>query len=152
MAVEAAVVQVDGTDQGFDIVREYDFGVEHAWGVAVNLNTGAKKCGEMAAGNFKDIPVVGDVGDDDGDADAAAGGAAEGFDHGGRDDQVGRRHDDAVLGGVDQAKDDALGGIDGIVGRTISEYLAVAGGAGAGTREILLVFVGEFAVDLFPHL
>lgn len=99
MEIEAAVVEIDGADDGCGVVGDEGFGVEEAGGVFVNLDAVAQKRWIIGAGDGENVPFVGDMGNGDADVYAALSGCTEG---GGQlvvQDKVGRVDVD-VLGGV----------------------------------------------------
>ena len=126
--VEAAVVEVDGANDGSGIVGDEGFGVEEAGGVFVDLDAVAQKGGIIGAGDGEDVPFIGNMGHSDADVDAALGGGAERSGELVIQDEVGGIDVDVLGGVVDDLEIDVFGNGLGVQRAVrVGQHVAVAG-------------------------
>lgn len=80
MEVEAAVVEIDGADDGGGVVADEGFGMQKAGGVFVDADAVSQKRCIVGSGDGKYIPFVGNMRNDDAHVDAALSGTGQGLD------------------------------------------------------------------------
>ena len=107
--VEGAGVEVAGADEGVEVVDHHGLGVEHLLAAFVDSKAAADEFVVEGGGGALDDGDVGFSGDDDADAGAAASGGEEGAEGFSGGEEVGHGDGDLVLGGADEAGEDAGG-------------------------------------------
>ena len=150
--LEAAVVHVDGADEGDLAIRHDGFAVDKPRCEGVYLDMVCQQLGEVALRHEIGELVVGDAGHDEADVHAAVGGQAECAEHGLVDGEVGRGDVDGLAGAGDQLEEKILGGVLGVVVGTVHHRLAETLRHGTVHRAVVVVLVVRLTVHTLPHM